>query len=352
VTNDIGGSICIVAGRDGEVHAAEVATGIGTTLEAARIEADRHITLTNDLAALALSSMPGLRGQRSVPHALLHVMVPADADLPNVRTHDGNIEIYGRVGSITATITGSGDLEVYGADGNLTLTTQRGSISVDILNDHNLALRAAGGNIDIKALETVSGTRVLAATTNGNINFLGTLRAGQSHQFIITGTGNIHVAVPAYPDGHPVPQVYRFNVSTSASPVNVEYPAMGSGARALAICGFIHSRGPYDYHVENTQANSGRIEVSPVLTGTYFFSGTLATDYFRFDTNQMRVSFYTPIAQSIHIYTAAQLNEIIAGREPIAPDCRAALSAPSDKAIAVTLKTDRGIVSIHHTIMR
>jgi hypothetical protein len=78
----------------------------------------------------------------------------------------------------------------------------------------------------------------------------------------------------------------------------------------------------------------------------------LATDYFRFDTNQTRVSFYTPIAQSIHIYTAAQLNEIIAGREPIAPDCRAALSAPSDKAIAVTLKTDRGIVSIHHTIMR
>ena len=54
----------------------------------------------------------------------------------------------------------------------------------------------------------------------------------------------------------------------------------------------------------------GRIEVTPVLTSAYFFSGTLATNYIRFDTNQTRVAFYTPLPQSIHIYTAAQLKAL------------------------------------------
>ena len=350
VLNRIGGDIIIVAGPVDHASADVDLTGFGRTPEAARFEAASHIiTVTNDVIELNGNS-PG-----SQDYALLHAVVPASVNLPDINARAGNIEIDGNVGAVTARVSESGNLIVRGADGNVNLLTPRGFIIADIMPNRDVTVQATEGNIDIRAENAL----VSAATTSGNIRFYGTLRVGQTHHFTTTGAGNIHVAVPAYPAGsYPqTPQaIYRFNITTSANPIDVEYPKnTASNNAALAICGFIHSSGPYDYHIENTPVNTGRIEISPVITSAYFFTGTLGTTYYRFDTNQTQVSFFTPITQSIHIYTAAQLNEIIAGKETketIAPDCQAALTIDLTNAITLTLKTDRGTVYVHQTIMR
>jgi hypothetical protein len=357
VLNRIGGDVIIVTDltNTGRIDADLVATEISGTLESARIAASRRITVANDGANIEARLVEGADKIAPRPQkesALLHVLVPLATNLPDINTRAGNIEVCGNVGNVTAVISTSGDIKLRGANGNATLTTENGSITADILPNHGIDARAAAGNIDIRA----DGALISAKTTQGgNIRFYGTLRPGEIHQFT-TEAGNIHVAVPAYPGDYTTPQiVYRFQVTTSASPVEIEYPAVGaigSPPPALPICGFIYSSGPWDYHVENTMTPQGRIEVSPVVTGAYFLTGTLATNYFRFDTNQTRVSFYTPITQSIHIYTAAQLNEFIAGKGTIAPECQAALSADLSKAIILKLATARGTVYIHHRLVR
>jgi hypothetical protein len=276
---------------------------------------------------------------------LLHVLTPPSTELPDVSTHAGNIEVCGDVGNLTAAVSGKGDIKARGANGDVRLTTEQGSITADILSGHAITARAiAEGNIDIRAEEAV----VTAATNSGNIRFYGSLHPGAVHRFTVTDTGNIHVAVPAYPD--PAKQII-YRITTSDNPVQIDYPALGATRQALSICGFIHGSGPYDYHVENTAAPLGRIEISPVITGAYFFTGTLAASYFRFDTNQTRVSFYTPITQSIHIYTAAQLNQITAGKAGIAKECEAAVSDDLAGAIVINLATKRGLVYVHHRLM-
>jgi hypothetical protein len=350
VINRIGGDIVIVTGAANHVDADIDAVGHGQAPEAARIEAGSHIALINDETGLEVR--PVQDANKNGPHpqdsVSLHAVVSPTTDLPDIVTHAGNIGIYGNVGKVTAAISERGNVEVRGADGNVNLSTQRGSIIADIMPGHDIMARAAEGSIDVHAGQAL----VSAATTNGNIRFHGTLRAGRTHQFTITGTGSIDVAVPPYPDANTSQQVYRVVAATSANPIIVEYPPRGvingSEGPALPICGFIHSSGPYDYHVENTPAQMGRIEITPVVTRTYFFSGTLGTTYFRFDTNQTQVSFFTPITQSIHIYTAAQLNQMIVGKEPIAPECRAALDTPQPTAIVLDLKADRGRIYLHH----
>ncbi len=344
--NGLNGGIVVVADRDGEIAADVMATVSGSSLEDVRIRAGRRITVTNDANSVEVRLLPGDGGNDSPISALLHVAVPPAINLPGISLPSGNLEIFGKVGSVTAAIANGGDIEVRGADGNVDLSTPNGSITADVMRNHDITLHAGGGNIDLHALDAF----VSAATTNGNVRFSGTLQPGKTHSFATTGGGGIDVALPAYPSGFPTPQIYRSYVTTSGSPVDVEYPARGADDKtALPICGFIHSSGPYDYHVESTPAAMGRIEVLPVVTSTYFFSGTLATNYFRFDTNQTRVSFYTPLPQSIHIYAADKLNQI--DLASIDSDCRPALEKDAGNAIVLKLKTDSGPVSIQHMRM-
>ncbi len=350
VINGLRGGVVVVADRDDEIAADIMATVSGSSLEDVRLRAGRRITVTNDANRVEVRLLPGDGGNDSDSQisALLHVAVPPAIDLPGISLPSGNLEVYGDVGRVTGVISNEGSIEVRGANGDVNLSTPKGSITADVMQNHTITLRAGGGNIDLHAVNAV----VSAATTNGNVRFIGTLQPGQTHSFATTAAGAIELALPAYPAGSPQPQIYRSYITTSGSPVNVEYPALGADDKtALPICGFIHSSGPYDYHVENTQAAMGRIEVSPVVTGTYFFSGTLATNYFRFDTNQTRVSFYTPLPQSIHIYTAEQLNQINLGKASIDPDCKPALEADSKDAIVLKLNTDSGPVSIQQMRM-
>ncbi len=357
IVNLIGGDIIVITSPGERILTDVIAHGSGNSMEDLRFEIADHINVTNDGMDIEARFVLDANGKAppSPTSVQFHVVVPSAVNLPDIRTHAGNIEVDGNVGGVKAEISDHGNIEVRGANGAVDLKTNQGSIIADIMQGQSIKTHAADGDLDLRAVDAF----VSASTTNKDIRFYGTLQAGKTHSFTTTGAGNINIAMPPYPNGHPAPQVYRFDVTTSASPVDVEYPAMGAGnasaARALAICGFIHSSGPYDYHVENTSANTGRIEVSPVITGTYFFSGTLATDYFRFDTNQTRVSFFTPVAQSIHIYTADQLNAIAlggAGKDSISPDCQAALSPDSSSAITVMMKTDSGSVYIHDMTMR
>jgi hypothetical protein len=174
------------------------------------------------------------------------------------------------------------------------------------------------------------------------VRFIGTLHGGQTHDFLTTGAGSIQIAVPAYPKGH-----------AAGNSINMEFPACRfennkTSANALPICGFLESNGPYDYHVENTRAGTGRIEVSPAVTGTYYFTGTFADPYYQFETTQTQIAFFTPVSQSIHIYTVTQRNQIISGKKTIAPECAAALKALSPDAAILNLKTDRGPIPIQH----
>jgi hypothetical protein len=349
IVNDVNGDVVIIAARSDEVAADAVETGTGGSAEEARSEAQEHMAFTNNGAQVPIQPRADAGGQsmNADDRAFLHVRVPPGATLSEVRARAGNIEIYGPVGDISAAISDGGNIEVLGGNGNVDLSTPNGSIRVDLAPGTSITARANRGNVDIFAVDAA----VSASTSEGYVRFIGTLRGGQTHYFTTTAAGGIKVALPAYPAGHPTPQVYRYYVETAtANPINVEYPARGAGQAALPICGFIHSSGPYDYHVEDTKSRTGRIEVSQTVTGTQFFTGTLATNYIRFDTIHTRVSFFTPLPQSIHIYTDAQLNEIIAGREPIAPECEAALNADSPNAIVLKMKTDSGPVYIHQML--
>jgi hypothetical protein len=350
ISNQLNGDIIVVTGNEDELALDAVATGSGQSREADRILAGNRVAINNADNGIFIRRVDGLSAAEAgaLTRGWLHLRVPPDRDLPTLGVGTGNIEVYGRVRNVTAIITNTGDIRVRGANGDVDLTTQKGSIIADIMGGKTIKANAKEGNLDICAVDAF----VTAATTGGWVRFIGTLQGGKTHNLSTTGAGSIQIAVPAYPEGHPAGQVYRVTATTTNNSINTEYPAYRYRSEvSLPICGFIYGNGPYDYHVENTAANTGRIEVSPALTITYFYTGTLTDTYYRFDTNQTYVSFFTPVPQSIHIYTAAQLNQIIAGKESIASECAAALDALSSTVATVTLKTDRGPITIQHIRM-
>jgi hypothetical protein len=354
VLNQLNGDIIVVTGHEEEIAVDALASGTGPSRETDRGLAGNRTVINNDDNGISIRPADGLSENevKALARGWLHVRVPPDRNLPTMGVGTGNIEVYGRVGNVTAIITNTGDIKVRGANGDVTLTTQKGSIIADIMGGKTIKVNAKEGHLDICAVKAF----VTAATTGGWVRFIGTLQGGKIHNLSTTGAGSIQIAVPAYPRGHPAGQVYFVTASTAGNSINIEFPANSYengrlSTNALPICGFIHSSGPYDYHVENTSASTGRIEISPVMTGTYFYTGTLHDAYYRFETNQTQIAFYSPVPQSIHIYTAAQLNRIKAGQEKIATDCEAALNALSPDAVVLNLKTERGPITIQHIRM-
>ena len=245
----------------------------------------------------------------------LHVRVPSGINLSAITIPRGNIGVYGRVGSVTANIAESGNISLFGASGDINLSTGQGSIAVPLTpGNNNVTARAGGGNVDIVAVTAA----VDVATSNGNVRFIGTLRNDRRHTVVITGNGNIDLALPAYSPGQTSAQPYRIYSTTSANPIITDYPptvTVGGNSSALTICGFVYSNGPYDYHIENTPVRHfGRIEISSALTETFFFSGTLGTDYYRFDTNRPNVRIHAPCPAE-HPYLHLGAVESIQGRQ-------------------------------------
>jgi hypothetical protein len=352
VVNQVGGSITIVTGGNDEITADMTAIGVGANLEQALEEADGHIILTNTGNEVRVEEVAGANPQ---DRAQLHVRVPPGINLPGITIPQGNVGVYGKVGNVTAAITETGNINLLGASGVINLSTGQGSILADLApGSNNVTARASGGSIDIVALTAT----VNATMTNGNVQFVGSLRNDRRHNIAINGTGNIDLALPAYLPveiGQPVQklaQPYRINATTSGRSIMTDYPptvTFQGKLTALTICGFTHSNGPYDYHIEITPVlHFGRIEVSPALTGTSYFSGTLGNNYYRFDTNRPNGLIFAPVPQSIHIYTAEQLNQFMSGKAMIDPSCAGALKPADSVPIVLNLKTERGSIYIRH----
>jgi hypothetical protein len=351
VADGLDGDVVIIAARNDEVAADARETGTGDSVEQARREAQDHITLSNTGGQVQI--MPQTDAAGRGPHAddrgWLHLRVPPGAALNDVRTRTGNIGIYGAVGNVTANVATRGYIEVMGGNGDVNLTTAQGNIQVDLMPGKNITVRANQGFLDIVAVDAW----VTAITTQQNVRFIGTLRGGATHVFSTTVGGNVTVAVPAYPGGQLDSVIYRVTARTSAQPIIVDFPPdRKSDGKPLAICGVIHSAGPYDYHIESTAVRWGRIEVRPSVTTTFYFTGVLTTTYYRFDTDRPQLALFAPRSQSIHVYTTADLAEIHAGTIKPDSDCADALGLdlyqPIPAAIAVDMKSNSGRIFLHH----
>ena len=358
VTNEIGGNITILTSHSKEVGADVIATGIGASLEETLEKESSCVSLTNTGVGVSVSLAPDLPPKYCDGLlAQLHVRVPSDTNLSKVSTPAGNVEVHGDVENVTVVIAGKGDIEVVGASGEIRLTTGSGSITADLAPGPNNSVSAQtqNGNVNLIALDAL----VTASTKDSNIRFLGTLRNARSNNLTISGTGNIDLALPAYatpPADLPNQKstlLYQVLATTSAQPIIADYPPTvtldNATPTALTICGFVHSSGPYDYHIENApKLHFGRIEISQTITATFYFSGTLGDKYYRFDTNRPRISIYAPVPQSIHIYTSDQLNQFMAGQAQIDQGCQAALNSRDPAAIVLNLKADRGRIYFRH----
>ncbi len=350
VKNDINnGDVVIVAKRPAEIVADADELGSGASAELARNEARTHMSLANSVNAVELRGQVDdqTHGPDPADRSWLHLDAPPDTILPDVSTHTGNIEIMGKFGNITANVLTNGNITIMGADGDVNLSTALGSIRADIMPAHALTVHANRGNVDLVA----RWAAVRAGTTEGNVRFVGSLQNSMTHIFTTTAGGSITVAVPAYPVNYPQPVIYRVHAQTSAQPIVIDYPPdRKSDGNPLPICGVIHNAGPYDYHIERAQINFGHIVVTPVVTAPFYFSGTLTTSYYRFDTDRAQLSFFTPRSQAIHIYTAEDLAQIYAGKVPVDADCEKALkddlNIPS--AIVLNLRSGSGRIYFHH----
>jgi hypothetical protein len=352
IVNGVNGNITVIAARNDEIAADTVATGTGATPEAVRRELQDHVALASSSAQVQIQAITEAngRGPDDGDRVFLHVRVPPGAILPDVHTREGNIGIYGAVGKVTAVAANKGDIEVLGGNGDVDLSTANGSIQVDLMPGKNITVRANNGTVDIIA---VAAQVAAASTTQKDVRFIGTLHGGFTHVFSTTGSGNVTIAVPAYHEGEPAQVVYRVMARTSTRPIVVDFPPdRKSDGKPLAICGVIHSAGPYDYHIESTTVRWGRIEVRPSVTTTFYFTGVLTTSYYRFDTDRPQLALFTPRSQSIHIYTAADLAEIHANKATPDADCAEALgldlNQPVPAAITIDLKSDSGRIFLHH----
>jgi hypothetical protein len=356
IRNGMNGNITVIAARDPEVAADAVATGTGATPEAVRRELQDHIALASSPAQAQIQSITDSngRGPDAGDRVFLHVRVPPEAILSDVRTREGNIGIYGAVGKVTAVAANKGDIEVLGGNGDVDLSTANGSIQVDLMPGKNINVRANNGTVDIIA---VAAQVAAASTTQKDVRFIGTLRGGFTHVFSTTGSGNVSIAVPAYHGGEPEPVIYRVTARTSVHPIVIDFPPDQKDSKnSLTICGVIHSPGPYDYHIESTDVRFGRIEVRPAVTTTFYFTGVLATSYYRFDTDRPQLALFAPRSQSIHIYTTADLAKIHANNVTPHADCAEALrldlNQPIPAAITVDMKSDSGRIFFHHIDMQ
>jgi hypothetical protein len=170
VLNQLNGDIIVVTGSEDEIAVDAFATGTGTAREAARILAGNGVAVTNADDGVALRRVDGLAEKDAAASDIgwLHLRVPPDRELPPLRVNSGNIEVYGRVGKVTAIISGTGDIKVRGANGNVDLTTQKGSIIADAMKGKTIKVNAKEGSLDICAVDA----SVTALTSTGWVRFL------------------------------------------------------------------------------------------------------------------------------------------------------------------------------------
>lgn len=324
LSNEIGGEIVVIVGDT----------------EAAITEAETHIVLTNVLSAdgsLRMIKVYPIGTPAPQDRVLMHAQVPAGTILANVYNKLGDIELFGDLGNVAAT-TPSGDIYVMGANGDLSLSTDRGSIVADVLPDHTLTLTTTNGSITI----TARNATVAAAATNGSIKFNGNFHNGSDNQLTVEGDGSIHVALLD-------PAPYQVYATSAISQVITDFSPFTkppSIPNQFVVCGFIHSSG-YVHRVANAPHHFGRLEVTPALTGTHSYSGTLTANYYRFETNQTHVAFSVPDPIKVYLYDEVQMGQIPSNQFKPDPECQAAWDNNIQSEFILRLRTKTGRIQIH-----
>ncbi len=224
-----------------------------------------------------------LNGGNAPDRLLLHVRVP----------HGSSVEVDAPRAAVEVVITGEvknarvqlhqGNIVVRSATGDLNLRTDRGSIDADEHDDrgHTLELHANEGWINLFALNA----KVVASTTNGSIQFVGTLltASGESNnisEFTVTGAGDISIALP--------------------DNAKFRYRAFGGSrvvtdvARNTESCGLV-SFPNYDFRRRAlTGGDLGRIEVGGPITTTNQVLGTYGQGIVYFETNRNLITVFDP----------------------------------------------------------
>ena len=289
IENDVGGDVQVTAYPADEVGLDYILTGWGNTEDQATAEALSNLTVTLEhgssgaviWARLSNNPGPAPNAQNSV---LLHVRVPQTSHV-DVHALWGNVQIVGAVQSATVHTNG-GDITVQGVTGPLSLTTGHGAIVADERDSNpvHLELRASGGNITVYALIAT----VVAQTTNGSIQFVGTLQESSENApqftgsgFKTSGKGNIVVALPNT-------LKYRFRAFGGAR-------VLTDFALDAEPCGmFIGQVSEYDFSRRKAVGNFGRVEVSGVFTQTSQVQGTMGDKIFYFETDRTTVTIFDP----------------------------------------------------------
>ena len=338
VTNQLSGNVTLMTGEPSKVTADAVATVAGVSLEQASEKEGRCITLNNtglEVSVVLTAGCEGLSDQ-------LHVRVPPGVNLNRISTPAGNIRVFGGAANVTAAIGTKGNIEVFGASGDVNLTTANGWISAELAPQaKSVQAQTQAGDINLFAEDTW----VRATTGNGNIRFSGSLRAKRNNSLIIKGTGNLDAAVPA--DRPQSAQPYQISATTQGGPIITDFPPT-----VLTICGFVHSSGQIDQRTQNTpQRGFGRIEVSPGIATSAFFSGTLGDNFYLFDTDQTTITFSPPVPPNVHVYTFNQLTAYQRGEAHLDAGCEEALQASIPAPIIVDLKTGPGRIYFRHTYL-
>jgi hypothetical protein len=155
------------------------------------------------------------------------------------------------------------------------------------------------------------------------------------------------IGVPVYAANTEDTLPYRVSATTRGSPIITDYPRT-----VMTICGFVHNNGTIDHRVENTpQLRFGRIQVTPGITSSAFFSSTLGDDFYRFDTDQTNITFSPPLPPNVHIYTLDQLTAYQRGEAHLDAGCEAAVQSSVPAPIVLDLKTGRGRIYFRHTYL-
>ena len=284
IVSELSGEIQVISYPVAEVAVDSITTGRGNTEDAVALQAQQtnNVVLQFKDGGVLIQAQPG----EAVPERiLLHVRVPNGSsiivDSPRAAA---SVIVAGETRDVRVQVR-QGDIDVRGATGNLDLRTERGSIVVDHRDGQNrtLELHANEGEIALFALNA----KVQASTTNGSIQFIGTLREMNGNaignflsEFTIKGKGNISVALPNNTK-------FRFRAFGGAN-------VLTDLARDAEPCGLVSSP-DYDFHRRLLKVgDAGRIEVGGTFTNTSQVQGIYGNGILYFETDRNLITVFDP----------------------------------------------------------
>jgi DUF4097 and DUF4098 domain-containing protein YvlB len=215
IVDTFNGSIEVVCGvEDGVVRAKVTKKATAATEEDATSELD-HI----DVKMRQDGDTVVILAQRAGPKSMGNLGAPAHVEVPkgtllDLRSSNGGLKVIGLAGDVIGK-TSNGKIEVKGSKSAMKLSTNNGGITVDG-GSGKLDLESSNSGITIVK---ASQAQVNAKTSNGKVQFQGTLAEGE-HLFE-SSNGNIVLTLPAE-------MQFRLDATTSNGKIRSDFPVKGS----------------------------------------------------------------------------------------------------------------------------